>query len=330
MRNFLSRIRAVFFNHQLHFFNGGSLLASKVIIYLLYFVAIPPLIRAQGEAAYGLIAFFSTALGCSVLLENGLSYTVTWRYTRALAKGFKGSEEIIRAAIPLYSLLAIVTFLIMDIKATEISLIIWHKPEYSREIQMLGAAVGLLILDALPASVLQSHNQLFILNINRLLVDAIRVLSFFVAATSSNALHTVMMFFLLSAFLKLILDVIFCTSRVVKRHTFYPVIMWKEIKSNLKILPTMFSISMLSLLISLYDKVTMAKLLSQSDFAYYAFAADACSNACKIHVCVCACAYVGAADACPIACNVRWDAEHCEALECVSFGECMFRGFACR
>jgi O-antigen/teichoic acid export membrane protein len=278
MKNYLSQIKSLFFNYRLHFFNSGSLLVSKLIIYLLYFIAIPPLIRAHGEGAYGLVAFFSTVIGYSILLENGLSYSVTWRYTTALTKQANNSEEIIKAAIPLYALLAIATFLIMSFFATEISEIVWHKPDYKREIQILAAAVGFLILDALPASVLQSHNLLFILNSNRMIADAIRVFSFFVASVTSNPLHTVMLFFLLSALLKLILDVIFCIFRIVEKQTFYPVILWQEIKSNFKLLPTMFSISMLSLLISLYDKVSMARMLSASDFAHYAFAADACSK----------------------------------------------------
>lgn len=266
-------------NHRVHLWNGGSLLFSKIAIYFLYFVAIPPFIHAHGQGAYGTVAFFSTMIGYTVLLENGLSYAVTWRYTRALAQDNPQPEKIIRAAVPLYSLLAILPILFLGTMAEYISISIWNKLDYSSEIRLLGFAVAFLILDALPASVLQSHNRLVILNINRLIVDAIRVSALFVAIFVDDPLHTVILFFLLSAIIKLALDCWSCFKEVGASKIFRPLFSWGEVQANVRIAPLMFVVAGLSLIISLYDKIVIAKILPEADYAYYAFASDVCTKA---------------------------------------------------
>lgn len=274
-----SRFRSEIGTHRIHLWNGGSVLFSKITIYFLYFVAIPPFIQAHGQGAYGTVAFFLTMIGYTVLLENGLSYAVTWRYTRALAQDKLQPEKIIRAAVPLYSLLALMPILILGINADNISILIWNKLDYSSEIRLLGFAVAFLILDALPASVLQSHNKLVILNINRLIVDVIRVLALFVAIFVGDPLYTVISFFLVSSIVKLGLDCLFCFKESSSTKIFSPLLSWDEILANARIAPLMFVVAGLSLTISLYDKIVIARLLPEADYAFYAFASDICTKA---------------------------------------------------
>jgi O-antigen/teichoic acid export membrane protein len=275
----LLRFRSKIMSNRVHLINGGSLIISKIAVYILYFLAIPLFIKIHGQGAYGLVAFFSIMIGYTVLLENGLSYAVTWRYTRALAQGMTHPEKIIRASVPLYALLSAVSILLLIMFAETISILVWNKSDYILPIRLLGLGVGVLILDALPVSVLQSQNKLAILNLNRFIGDGIRVSALFFAIFVENPLLTVVIFLLFSALVRLILDCVACFRESLSWEIFRPIFSINEIISNIRIAPTMFGIAALSLVISLYDKIFIAEMLSESDFAYYAFASDLCTKA---------------------------------------------------
>ncbi len=277
--NTLSLIQSVLRRHRHHVLNGGSLLVSKVVVYFLYFMAIPPFIAAHGQGAYGLIAFFMTMIGYAVLLESGLSYAVIWRYTGKLERQESQAQTVVQAALPLYAGLAVTVVAAIAFLAEPISQGIWQSPDYRLPIALVGVAVGLMILDAVPASVMQAHNKLLALNINRLIVDVLRVAALYVAIGAANPVMTVISFFLVSALLKLLLDSVYCVYGLKVGAVFWPRWVGSEVWANVKLAPAMFLVAAISLLIAVYDKTFVAKAVSASEYAYYAFAVDVCVRA---------------------------------------------------
>lgn len=273
MRNKLSAVRS-------HIFNAGSLLISKVVVYAAYFAAIPVYVGIHGQASYGVVAFFGVLIGYSVLLENGLTYAVTLRYTRALARTEEaGAYRILRAAVPLYALVAMLCAVGMQLGSDQLAEFIWKKSNYAESLRLAGLVVALLVADAFFVSIIQSHNKLVALNMIRLSADVVRAAALYVAAYADDPLQTVIWMFLASAMLKLTLDAGYCLARLVSSKAIQPVFDIREIVENLRLAPMTVVISVTWLFITLYDKTYAASHVSEADYAYYALAADLTSKA---------------------------------------------------
>mgnify|MGYP001227012035 CR=1 FL=1 len=263
-----------------HIFNASSLLFSKVIVYAAYFAAVPVYVSSHGQASYGVVALFGVLIGYSILLENGLSYAVTLRYTRALARAQEiEANRIVRAAMPMYAMLSLACVLCFLLGADQLSLLIWKKTDYADPLRLAGLAVALLVADALFVSIIQAHNRLVVLNMIRLVVDIVRAAALYVAAYSENSLLPVIWMFLISAILKLALDAGYCLRFLVSKQIFRPLFDVREIVTNLKLAPMTIVISIIWLFVSLYDKTYAARNVPERDFAYYALAADLTSKA---------------------------------------------------
>lgn len=276
MRPPFDRLRAI----RQHIFNAGSLLVSKVLVYAAYFAAIPGYVHAHGQASYGVVAFFGTLIGYSVLLENGLSYAVTLRYTRALARNEEREpDRIVRAAVPIYGLLALTCALFFLTANGPLAGLIWGKQDYAGSLQWLGLAVALLVFDALFVSVIQAHNKLVALNMIRLAADGVRVAALYVAAHAEDPLRAVTLMFVASALLKLVLDAAYCFGRLVPKQMLRPLFDLGEAAANLRLAPMMIVTSMTWLVASFYDKTYAASHVSEHRYAYYALAADLTTKA---------------------------------------------------
>ncbi len=266
-----ARARAV----KHHIFNASALLFSKIGVYIAYFAAIPVYVHAYGQASYGIVAFFGVLVGYSVLLENGLSYAVTLRYTRALARNEKAAgQKIVRAALPLYGMLALVCAAVLFFSNDTIAQLIWQKQDYAGPLRMVGLTVALLVFDAYFVSVIQSHNKLVALNMIRLAVDIVRASALYIAIFTKDPFTSVVGAFLASAVLKVILDAWYCAGPLGARYAFLPIVDWAEIRANLKLAPMTFVITAAWLVVSLFDKSYAASHVSEHDFAYYALATD--------------------------------------------------------
>ncbi|MFA5041781.1 MAG: hypothetical protein WC464_09140, partial [Bdellovibrionales bacterium] len=237
-----------------HIFNAAALLFSKVGVYIAYFAAIPIYVHVYGQASYGIVAFLGTLIGYSVLLENGLSYAVTLRYTRALARNeTAAAERIVRAALFPYALLALVCAVVFVLSNNQIAQLIWQKPDYAVPLQMVGVTIAILVFDAFFVSIIQSHNKLVALNMIRLSVDIVRASALYIAVLTKDPLNSVTGAFLASAILKVSLDAWYCMGPLGLRRMFPFVIDGAEIRANLKLAPITIVITAAWLVISLFD-----------------------------------------------------------------------------
>jgi len=265
--------------HKKHFSNSASFLLMRVFIYAASLVVIPYFINQRGQDLYALIAFFSVMISYSVLLENALSYSVSLRYTTSLVKNPEESLLIIQSAIPIYFLFGFLTLLGLNFSANILSILIWGTAQYSKFISFLGLILCLQVFDALFSSIIQSHNNLLKLNINRLLSDLIRLAGFILAVFFEPALQICLTFFLLGSIVKLYLDVKYCNKVIGSSNWFRPSFSMSEFKENARLAPFMFVNSALWLVISCFDKIYVAKQVSVHDYAFYAFAIDVCTKA---------------------------------------------------
>lgn len=263
-----------------HLLNGGSLLASKVVIYAISLFAIPIFVKYHGEGAYGILAFFGTLLGYSILIENGLSYAVTLRFTRCLARQeLNESIVVARSALPIYVFLGLLCIIAFTIIGDNLSTFIWKKADYGYAIKVVGATIGVLVFDAFSASLIQAYNRLVALNVIRLLADSIRISSLYIAAFSNDPIVVMVWMFLASAIFKLVLDWLYCIFVIKIKEVYKPRLDFAELISNLKLAPSAFVICGLWLMISMYDKTFAASRVSEAQYAYYALAADLTTKA---------------------------------------------------
>ncbi len=259
--------------------NSASFLFMRIFIYAASLIVIPYFINQRGQDLYALIAFFSVMISYSVLLENALSYSVSFRYTTSLVKSPENALRIIQSAIPIYFLFGFLTFAGLSISANILSVSIWGGGQYSKFIYFLAVILCFQVIDALFSSIIQSHNDLLRLNLNRLISDLIRVAGFILAAFFDPAVQICLSFFLLGSIAKLYLDVKYCNSIIKSKNWFRPSFSISEFKENARLAPFMFINSTLWLVISCFDKIYVAKLVSVHDYAFYAFAVDVCTKA---------------------------------------------------
>jgi O-antigen/teichoic acid export membrane protein len=263
-----------------HMFNAGSLIVAKIIVYVVYFAAIPIYVAVHGRASYGVVAFFGVLISYSIMIENGLTYAVTLRYTRALAQGEDlGAQRVIQAALPLYISLALLCGVVFLLGADRLAEFFWPNSGYAGTMRIAGFAVALLVADAMFVSVIQAHNRLVALNMVRLAADVFRASALYLAAYTDKPLQTVVWIFLASAILKLVLDAWYCLVYLISTKSLRPLLDTGEIIATLKAAPTMVVISVASLVISLYEKSYAASHVAPQDFAGYALVADLTTKA---------------------------------------------------
>jgi hypothetical protein len=256
-----------------HVWNFSSSIGLKLVVFVLYFLAIPVLVGTKGAEVYGVIAFLIALLGYSSLLDNGLTYTVQLRYVRALSTRMDTPERVVRVAIPIYILLASIVFATLAPSGAGLSNTIWRTDAYAYVGPGLALLLALQVAGSLPAAVLLSHNRVALVNVARLAADVFRVGGLVSAAFANDPIAISLGFFVAGSAAKLAIDLFNC-NRLVGLRNLRPAWSLSEMGAVLGTAWVMWLIAAMSLITLLYDKWFVSANISPADYAAYSIASD--------------------------------------------------------
>ena len=256
-----------------HFANFLSSIALKAIAFGLYFAAIPFFLAHQSHETYGVIAFLMMILGYSSLFDNGITYTITLRYVRALSAPSADPEYVVGCAMPIYAVVGAGLSLTVLAGASWISVSIWGDNKLTYVVAGMALVIFLQIIGSVFASALLAHNKVSLVNASRMLADLGRVFGIFVAARSVEPLLIVVIMMSVASAAKMALDVYNC-SRVIGLYKLR--VRWSlgEIIGLLKSSAWMWCIAIVSLLVLVYDKWYVSSAFTSEKYSYYSIAND--------------------------------------------------------
>lgn len=256
-----------------HFVNFLSSIALRAAAFGLYFAAIPFFLAHQSHETYGIIAFLMMILGYSSLFDNGITYTVTLRYVRALSTPVDDPEYVVGCALPIYAVMGSAVSLIILAGAPWISVSIWGDNNLTYIVVGMALVIFLQIVGSVFASVLLAHNKVSLVNASRMLADLGRVLGIFVAARSTQPLLIAVTMMAVASAAKMTLDVYNC-SRLIGLQKLRVRWSFSEIISLLKSSSWMWSIATVGLIVLVYDKWYVSSTFTSEKYSYYSIAND--------------------------------------------------------
>lgn len=258
---------------SLHFQNVAVPLVTKVLTSVLYIVVIPYAINRIGAQAYGIVAYFLMLHGYVSLFDSGFSYAFGLRYARSLAASDGRSVRIAEGSSSIYLVLSAVAFLTFFIFSHQLSQLFFSNDEHAYSVALFGITLALSVIDSFFVVMIQAHNQVRLINMNRFFLDAIKIASIFVLVWLGLPPDDILYGFILATLTKLVLDIL-VVKRMTGRH--FVVLKWfpNEWGENLSMAGGSLAVAGLSLLMSLADKTMVNRGLSSEQFAAYSFSFD--------------------------------------------------------
>ncbi len=256
-----------------HIWNFSSSIGLKLIVFVLYFLAVPVLIGSQGPETYGIIAFMIAILGYSSLVDHGLTYTVQLRYVQALSTGAAEPERVVRVAIPVYALLSLIVLFTLAPSGSALSNLVWRTNAYAFAAPIIALLLALQVAGSLPATVLLAHNRVALVNVGRLAADMFRVGGLVAAAATDDPVAVALAFFVLGSAAKFAIDMSNC-HRLIGLRRLPPVWSMREALGILRTAWVMWAIAVMSIVALLYDKWFVSANISPTDYATYSIASD--------------------------------------------------------
>jgi O-antigen/teichoic acid export membrane protein len=260
-------------NRREHFWNFSSSVGLKLIVFVLYFLAVPVLIGSQGPETYGIIAFMIALLGYSSLIDHGLTYTVQLRYVQALSTGVDAPERVVRVAVPIYALVSLIVLITLAPSGSILSNIVWRTDAYAYTAPIIALLLALQVAGSLPMTVLLAHNRVALANLGRLAADALRVVGLLAAAVTDDPVTVALGFFVVGSAAKLAIDLFNC-HRTVGLRPILPAWSVREAGAIFRTAWVMWIVAGMSLVVLLYDKWFVTANISPADFATYSIASD--------------------------------------------------------
>jgi O-antigen/teichoic acid export membrane protein len=255
---------------------SGSFLTSLITI-----VFIPLYIKYLGIEAWGIIGIFSTIQSAVIILDLGLSASMTREISKysILPNSEVILKDIVRTLEVIYWITAIIIIFIIIISSHFITYNWLNKGNIDQSviqssIILMGFAIGLQWPSSLYSGGLvglQKHVLLNIINVSINLLRSVGVVLILIFVNRS-----VYTFFIWQALVSLINSLVLYfflwknLPKTIVKATFK-----KEILSNIwKFAAGMSGISILALLLTQMDKVILSKTLSLKEFGYYTFASS--------------------------------------------------------
>lgn len=243
----------------------------KLLSSLIFLFVVPFVISSAGEAKYGIFAMFLTLHGYVSLVDVGFSYAVGLRYTRSISSSQKKAQAIIKSVFPLYSGLSLLPLLSLALFPNTFSDLFFGNQTFLFEVRIFGVGLSFMILSALFSVILQAHESFVAIGISRLFLDITKAVGLSLCAVFDFSLLFFTLFLVGGSLFKLLLEIWF------GRHhfpSFSFCVKWKVMRAYFWLALPSIGIAILSLVMSMTDKIFVSRLLGPEAFSRYSFSFD--------------------------------------------------------
>lgn len=266
-----TRIAQLVKQHALHIRNVTYFLGTRAFAIVAFVLVVPFFIRQASEEQYGLVAIGFSLLTIATALDVAFGYVVTQSSGRRFARGRNSVSETFHGLCSLYLVLA--TGLALCGLVTVFAL---HLSE--AETLMYGSFAAMLpalCVSGVVAAVLQSRNQLALINVSRLGFELAKALALTLSALLAKDISLVGPILLIAAYCRVALDIHYFTKLTGIRLRFHGTgahlfRYWRLARFG----APSFGMVALMLPISIGDKLIIKNTFGTDAVAYYSIAFD--------------------------------------------------------
>jgi O-antigen/teichoic acid export membrane protein len=259
-----------------HIINFISFFVNRLISLALFAFTTSIFINRAGSKEFGLLTMLLLIFSYIAVADLGMGYAVGYRLTRAVSRrNSVYASKILQHALPFYILVGGCASILIFVFSSDISIFFTKTAEYSYIYKVISLGILPLIIDTVVLMVMQSYNKVYLINLSRLIYDIFRAVPLLlVVVVKNDLLGKIMMIVVSGCYIKLITDIYLCYKLVGNLTWLKPVLVFKELRFNIKYGMPMLLTLIIGMIITSIDKFYITNLLSMEQLAYYSVALE--------------------------------------------------------
>lgn len=275
-KELFSRVRS---RHREHAHNFVSFIVCRVFALALFAITVPYFVNRVGEHAYGVLSLLLLFFGYLNVLDGGLSYSLHLRLTRMLVRSNRRAISAIRSAIPVFSVIALVSSAVLVSAGPAVSSLLFGVPDYAGEMTLLAGALVCIVASSLMAAVIQAFNRIAVLNYSRFILDLAKGLALLIGAHAEQPVRSAIAVISMGALAKAIVDASLVTRLMNGPDWVRPRIHARDLRVNAHFGLPMAASAVVNIGLAVVDKVFVSREFGPTALAAYSIATDLCSKA---------------------------------------------------
>lgn len=267
-------LKEKFSSNRVNILNFFSYVLPKIISLSLYAVSVPFFINRVGEKAYGILTLILLVFSYLYILDFGLGYAITYRYTRKLAIGSSAATAILSKGVLFYIVSSLFFGLALMLFSDHLSMWFFNSMIYANLFKLASICCFFLMMSYFFTGILASYNCMYLTNASNLVLDLIRNISLILGAIFHGNLFLVVSIIIFGTIVKLMMDLYFVLKKVGTLTWMKPVYAPKELIFNLKLGSPMLIVLAFAILANCLGKVFVGHTFGLKELAYYSIALD--------------------------------------------------------
>jgi len=269
-------IAAYYQSKKEHIINFGSFFANRLISLALFAFTTSVFINRAGNKEFGILTMLLLIYNYISVADLGMGYAVGYRLTRAVSRrNFGYAAKILQHALPFYIIVGGCASILIFAFSSEISMLFTKTDGYSFVYKVISFGILPLVIDTVVLMVMQSYNKVYLINLSRLIYDIFRAAPLLLVVVFKNdLLEKIMIIVVTGCYIKLITDIYLCYKLTGNLIWLKPVLVFKELRFNIKYGIPMLLTLIIGMIITSIDKFYIANFLSMEQLAYYSVALE--------------------------------------------------------
>jgi len=259
-----------------HIINFSSFFVNRLISLALFAFTTSIFINRAGSKEFGILTMLLLIYSYISVADLGMGYAVGYRLTRAVSRrNFGYASKILQHALPFYIIVGGCASILIFAFSSDISIMFTKTVEYSFIYKVISLGIFPLVIDTVVLMVMQSYNKVYLINLSRLIYDIFRATPLLLVVVYKNdLLEKIMIIVVAGCYIKLMTDIYLCYKLIGNLTWLKPVLVFKELRFNIKYGIPMLLTLIIGMIITSIDKFYITNLLSMEQLAYYSVALE--------------------------------------------------------
>ena len=259
-----------------HIINFSSFFVNRLISLTLFAFTTSIFINRAGSKEFGILTMLLLIYSYISVADLGMGYAVGYRLTRAVSRrNFGYASKILQHALPFYIIVGGCASILIFAFSSDISIMFTKTVEYSFIYKVISLGIFPLVIDTVVLMVMQSYNKVYLINLSRLIYDIFRATPLLLVVVYKNdLLEKIMIIVVAGCYIKLMTDIYMCYKLIGNLTWLKPVLVFKELRFNIKYGIPMLLTLIIGMIITSIDKFYITNLLSMEQLAYYSVALE--------------------------------------------------------
>jgi O-antigen/teichoic acid export membrane protein len=270
------RIDEFYQSKKEHIINFGSFFANRLVSLAFFAFTTSVFINRAGSKEFGILTMLLLIYNYISVADLGMGYAVGYRLTRAVSRrNFKYAFKILQHALPFYMIVGGCASTLIFVFASDISIFFTKTAGYSFIYKVISFGILPLVIDTAVLMIMQSYNKIYLINLSRLIYDIIKAAPLLlVVVLKTDLLEKILTIVVAGSYIKLMMDLYLCYKLIGNLAWLKPVLVFKELRFNIKYGIPMLLTLIIGMIITSIDKFYITNLMSMEQLAYYSVALE--------------------------------------------------------